>query len=314
MLELGAGTGLVGLALCAAARAWVDPTRPGGELRRPEEFEMDTTDYHPHVLANLEKNIELNGFSSESGQGSPEGTSGTRIGVAKLDWQAVHHEVTASTSASADASGVAKAPRASLPSEPNDSAYVSTAQTLPEESAEAGQRNAWPTIDPAKQYDVLIAADCIYDPFHPLWIRSVAARHLTRSFPDSNVADALPHLLHPGVLFLISPLRRTHTAEIRAIYEAFPRAAKAGEMAPASASASASATDPDSEPGLELQITREWEEVGWDDFGPRTFQFRGDTTSMADPDGSDGEARRGLKTTYRTFEIRWCSRGSGARV
>ncbi|PWN26479.1 hypothetical protein BDZ90DRAFT_233115 [Jaminaea rosea] len=190
VLELGAGTGLVGLALAALRNTHVD-----------------LTDHHPHVLANLEANVKLNDLSEVAG-------------VYRLDWQAVHG------------------------AQPH---YTSTAQTLP-----ADVPTSAPYLSPlpaGERYDTIIAADCIYDVHHPVWIRSVAQRYLTQN----------------GVLHLITPLRETHKAEVEAIYGAFPRE------------------------GEGLCITWEGDEVGYDDFGPRSL----------------GGGQRGLRTTYRSFEIRW---------
>lgn len=73
VLELGAGTGLVGLAVAAALRT----------LKQTSN-RIDLTDYHPHVLQTLSSNVDLNGFKESNG-----------VHVARLDWQAVHREINA---------------------------------------------------------------------------------------------------------------------------------------------------------------------------------------------------------------------------
>lgn len=120
VLELGAGTGLVGLAVTAALRG----SAPNSS--RPRR--VDLTDYHPHVLKTLQDNVRLNGF--DQGEGVE-----AICHVARLDWQEVHEEQMQGDKVIQDR-------------------YTSTAQTVPNtESCEE-----WPRIDPNAQYDLIIAA------------------------------------------------------------------------------------------------------------------------------------------------------------
>ncbi|CAO1614925.1 unnamed protein product [Parajaminaea phylloscopi] len=268
VLELGAGTGLVGLALAAAARS----------SERP--MHMDLTDYHPHVIANLTCNVRLNGLNEE------RSASCTR--VSRLDWQAVHENHVKALQ------GTTGEPLA----QDSPQRYVSTAQTLPEVGKAGGQPRAVriPSFDEGEHpeaYDVIIAADCVYDVNHPAWIRSVAQRYLRRPKPDSPdpslVRTLNPHGVEDhsgGTLYLISPIRATHTAEIEAITAAFPASASSQ---PRSSHPSASESE------AQLRIVSQVDETGYDDFGPLSLNL-----GM-----QSGSAKRGLKTTYRTFVVRW---------
>ncbi|CAO1636245.1 unnamed protein product [Jaminaea pallidilutea] len=256
-LELGAGTGLVGLAVAAC-------------LSADRGDKVDLSDHHPHVLANLQSNVALNEQAS-----SP-------VQVAHLDWQAVHEHVTASASE-------------------ESARYSSTAQTLPDvggSNRDSEAKQTWPAIILDAKYDVLIAADCVYDPHHPTWIRSVALEHLSQEHAGKAPEDERSI---EGTLFLISPLRATHRAEMEAIYQAFP-------LCPSSQGES---IDPPTGSKLELCITRQYEETGYDDFGPRTLRLGASASAGLEEaeGGSDEEgrdSRKGLRTVYRTFEIRWC--------
>lgn len=79
VLELGAGTGLVGLALAAWFRS-----RPG------QSTKVVLTDYHPAVLSNLQENCEKNAMAQSTMLGGIEGQMGVRVFVAKLDWREVY--------------------------------------------------------------------------------------------------------------------------------------------------------------------------------------------------------------------------------
>ncbi|CAO1638885.1 unnamed protein product [Sympodiomycopsis kandeliae] len=231
VLELGAGTGLVGLAVAAA----LCHRRADEQGEKEESCSVELTDYHPHVLKTLQDNVALNHLPS---------SGPINCQVAQLDWQAVHREE------SRDASKT------------EEKEYNSTAQTLPSVNGIANDLHShWPSIAPTSEFEIIIAADCIYDPHHPFWIRSVAQRHLSRSIPSSR-------------LLLMSPLRSTHQAEIAAIYDAFPPS-----------------------PLPSLQIVREVEEVGYDNFGPQNFSF------------AAGQGDKGLRNVYRLFEIRWVQSG-----
>lgn len=77
VLELGAGTGLVGLTLASWSRRY----------RTTHETQIVCTDYHPTVLENLAHNIMLNGWNPDA-----QPAQGAKLSVTArcLDWQSVH--------------------------------------------------------------------------------------------------------------------------------------------------------------------------------------------------------------------------------
>ena len=81
LLELGAGTGLVGLALASWSRIH----------RTAHKTQIVCTDYHPTVLQNLAHNLSLNGWTSidSSSAGTPREPK-VSVSVRCLDWQSVH--------------------------------------------------------------------------------------------------------------------------------------------------------------------------------------------------------------------------------
>lgn len=120
VLELGAGTGLVGLVVTAALRC--SATASNCDRR------IHLTDYHPHVLKTLQDNVRLNGFD--------QGDAGQVIcHVARLDWQEVHEEQTKDEKVMQER-------------------YRSTAQTVPDTAS----AEEWPRIDSSAKYDLIIAA------------------------------------------------------------------------------------------------------------------------------------------------------------
>ncbi|KAI3629151.1 hypothetical protein CBS9595_000223 [Malassezia furfur] len=186
VLELGAGTGLAGLALHAFVRA-----RHG---RAPRTV---LTDHHAVVLHNLAHNAAANADATCT--------------VAHLDWQHVYEQEAGAASA-----------------------YTSTAQTLP--AANDAAVRAFAGVAPDARFDVLIAADCIYDVAHAAWIAAVTRRHLARTGAPAPA------------LHLLVPVRPTHTAELQAVYDVFGAAP--------------------------LRIVRDTPVVGTDDFGPATMRAR----------------------------------------
>ncbi|WFD03521.1 hypothetical protein MOBT1_002212 [Malassezia obtusa] len=125
VLELGAGTGLTGLALHAFLHA------------RGAAPHVVLTDHHAVVLENLAHNVASNAAHDTH--------------VAHLDWQQIYRDTA-----------------------PAHAAYTSTAQTVPASNAERAR--AFGTVDAHARFDVLIAADCIYDPAHAPRARAACAR------------------------------------------------------------------------------------------------------------------------------------------
>lgn len=160
VLELGAGTGLVGLGLAQ----WLGAQRA--------DARVTLTDYDATVLANLRRNAEA---------------SHSLADVRHLDWETVYRDMQTTTRC-----------------------YDTWAQkTLPHES------DTWSAqyggVDRHDQFDVLVAADCIYDPQHALWIHAVAERHLLR-----------PTTAYPSPqLHMLVPVRRTHLAELASVHAVF---------------------------------------------------------------------------------------------
>ncbi|WFD34423.1 hypothetical protein MCUN1_001264 [Malassezia cuniculi] len=131
-LELGAGTGLVGLAVAA---------------RVPK---VVLTDFHPTVLDNLAHNAQKSPYAD-------------RISVVPLDWRDIYN----------GGSGL------------------------------AGDAN--------ERFDLVIAADCVYEAEHADWVAAVVREHL--AFPRQ---DAPTPQLH-----LCMAVRATHAAETRSALRVF---------------------------------------------------------------------------------------------
>ncbi|KAJ9477363.1 Protein-lysine N-methyltransferase EFM2 [Pseudozyma hubeiensis] len=246
VLELGAGTGLVGLALAAWAR----------RHRDAYHTRIMCTDYHPTVLDNLQHNITLNGWSAPNPAVhgyAPEPPS-VSVSAHCLDWQSVHRARIGHTSGQQQ---------------------QLTSQTLPDHHLVAVSASASSWLEPfdveahSGVFDLLLAADCVYDPVHPSWIRSVAEKLLKR--PDAS-------LTNKPLLHIMVPLRPTHQQEVQAVYRAFQ-----------------------SQPGVsgpQLNILCEQDYQGYENFGAWNAVVRSDSSSTSQPEG-------GLARTYRWFQIGW---------
>ena len=127
ILELGAGTGLVGLGLAS----WLEKQQP-----RQAKALVTLTDHHANVLANLSENVTANGSRG--------------LCLRRLDSQLVYN---------------AKHQRPS-------SSHETLAQTLPQNNESLTAR--YGNVDAHVKFDLLVAADCIYDPQHASWIHAVA--------------------------------------------------------------------------------------------------------------------------------------------
>ncbi|SPO21484.1 uncharacterized protein UTRI_00971_B [Ustilago trichophora] len=243
-LELGAGTGLVGLAIALWSR----------QHRAEQNTQVICTDYHPTVLENLAHNIALNVCASSDADRTTQPafqTSAVSVVARCLDWQSVHR------SQSGQGSGLAE---------------ELTSQTLPKDLV-ASNGSDWATVldveAHAGTFDLIVAADCVYDPVHPSWIRSVAEKLLRQSNPPSD-SKALLHIM--------VPLRPTHQQEMQAVYQAF-------------------------EPNQDLHrsqlvVLSEKDYHGYENFGAWNAVVRSDDASQSQPEG-------GLARTYRWFQIGW---------
>ncbi|WFD19571.1 hypothetical protein MCAP1_001805 [Malassezia caprae] len=159
ILELGAGTGLVGLALAQGLTA------------QRSNVHVTLTDHHAAVLDNLAHNAAVNAVHG--------------VEVRRLDWQKLY-----------EARGQAQGD------------YRTTAQTLPIHNDERAA--AYGSVPPEARYELIVAADCIYDPQHAAWIEAVVLQHLA---PRSD--SFRPQLQ------LLMPMRSTHQAELQSVYETF---------------------------------------------------------------------------------------------
>ena len=135
VLELGAGTGLVGLAMALWSRSH----------RADSKTQVICTDYHPTVLENLAHNIALNGWShSESGSADDVMRQKEQVSVVArcLDWQSVHRAQSGQGS---------------------ELAQELTSQTLPSHLVDANHANLdWARVldveTHADSFDLLVAA------------------------------------------------------------------------------------------------------------------------------------------------------------
>ncbi|CBQ70798.1 conserved hypothetical protein [Sporisorium reilianum SRZ2] len=249
VLELGTGTGLVGLALAS----W------SCDHRTTHKTHIVSSDYHPTVLENLAHNVTLNGWHpSESSQMDAQPLQGAKVSVTVrcLDWQSVHRKQQA---------------------QGPDVTQQLTSQTLPSISSTSNDSSWAKLLDvdaDSSSFDMLVAADCVYDPVHPFWIRSVAEKLLKR--PDASDKD--PPLLHVMV-----PLRPTHQQEMRAVYQAFE--AQQASNRP------------------QLAILSEQDYQGYENFGAWNAVVQSEAQVQSQPEG-------GLARTYRWFRIGWQSRST----
>ncbi|SCZ96842.1 BZ3500_MvSof-1268-A1-R1_Chr4-1g06775 [Microbotryum saponariae] len=158
ILELGSGTGLVGLTLIATLSALGIRSK------------VDLTDHEDSVLDNLRRNSDR--FSTEE-LDEEEEVVGSR--VSKLDW----------------------------------SDHQSALGSIRSHSKEGGR----------KVYDLIVAADVIYEPDHVGLIHSTVAALLRQPDPRSTTT----RFGEGGTFHLALPLRSTHGLEMEAFEKTFPR-------------------------------------------------------------------------------------------
>lgn len=96
LLELGSGTGLVGLAIAMWCR----------RDRSCKETDIYLTDFHPQVLHNLAYNVALNGWN-DLGQ---DPVSAVKVHVRTLDWQFIHQAQSSEPCATVTAQTLASCP------------------------------------------------------------------------------------------------------------------------------------------------------------------------------------------------------------
>lgn len=144
ILELGAGTGLLSIVTSKLLSSYRE------SYGRPSE--VVATDYHPNVLANLNRNVDSN-CPSEN----------TPVHVTKFDWQ-------------------------------------------------------YPSIDSPfdREFDIILAADVIYNPCHASWIKTCVSGLLKR--PSNSTSG--------GCFFMAIPIRTTgrHEGMDSTVLDVFPLA------------------------------------------------------------------------------------------
>ncbi|KAH7906287.1 hypothetical protein BJ138DRAFT_1162980 [Hygrophoropsis aurantiaca] len=187
VLELGAGTGLVSLAIANLMRVIFSKRAEntdlnGTETRMPTAIDIVATDFHPSVLANLKSNIQMNGhhFDNEHEQNDPN-----------IDIDSTESSAHSSLSIT--------------------SHFLDWSQ-LPSAKDETGVF--------AKPFDLVVGADIIYESSHALWIKGCLERFLRRPRPNSESGDS--DQLVDAIFHLVIPLRPTHTMESSTIEAVFP--------------------------------------------------------------------------------------------
>ncbi|KAK0526525.1 hypothetical protein OC834_001548 [Tilletia horrida] len=144
-LELGAGTGLVGLALAKYFAQQRTEALQGAEVC--------LTDFHEQVLSNLRYNVTANReIAHTHPSSSPPPPS--RVSVESLDWEEVHHAYCAARD---------------RPTHTTPPTYADRWWAAPH------QASSWPS---------LTAADCIYSPSHARWLASTIAYFLAPPLVD----------------------------------------------------------------------------------------------------------------------------------
>ncbi|KAH6869352.1 hypothetical protein BKA70DRAFT_375824 [Coprinopsis sp. MPI-PUGE-AT-0042] len=195
ILELGAGTGLVSLAIASFYRAlFSHDCGHGGR-----DVEIVVTDYYPSVLENLEVNLKSNGFGPAADEvnavastsNHPSSTiSNVSLTSFSLDW---------STFSSPP-------PSSPLPPPPSLS-------------------NVTPLHEP---FDMAFGADIVYEEQHAVWIKGCLKKLLRKPLgaadtTGDNADEGGPRTKvdHKAYFHLIIPLRSTHTFESGTIETVF---------------------------------------------------------------------------------------------
>ena len=247
VLELGAGTGLVGLALAAAL-----------QQSRSIPHEVWLTDHHPTVLENLQGNVQL-----QSRRTPDAGAASGKIITSSLDWYQTYKE----------------AQRKDVTQDAKDfTSHDTTAQTLPK--ATSSSSSSISNLPPVEgEYDVILAAECVYDLIHPVWLRAVAEKYLARPTTSQRYEKRLP-LMH-----ILSAKRPTHAKEIEAVHAAFPRP---------SPEAKVYSGGPDEQ--LQLCTFCEKEIKGFDDFSGVRWKAGGNT---------GGPSSGSIHYSYLYLQVGW---------
>ena len=189
VLELGAGTGLLGI-LCRKLLDLHSSTRED----QVREHLVLATDFLPSVLDNLKLCVDLN-FPSAPSATSSSTTSGG-VDIAKLDWVTFPAFAERYHAGKSPSSKPAALPRDSINSDSrsNDLAKADTNQLryplertiarpdAPEEVEDDAANPMLPYMD--APFDLVLVSDCVYDPTHAEMIRNVAGWALRPPNPD----------------------------------------------------------------------------------------------------------------------------------
>ncbi|CDZ97449.1 Putative N2,N2-dimethylguanosine tRNA methyltransferase [Phaffia rhodozyma] len=190
ILELGAGTGVLSLTLGSL---------PGESIHR--DSLIVATDFHPLVLENLKKNMDLNfdqmsdKDGSELNQDTWIGNAGAQVLVRPLDWLFFHQDVETSITVGRDGT--------------RNKEDVGDLSSLIGSGLDAPFH---------QRFDVIFGADIIYESHHSPWIKSTVLHFL--AFPKNlSGAAASDPSFH-----MFMPLRPTHSVELRSVESTFPLA------------------------------------------------------------------------------------------
>ncbi|KAH6901101.1 hypothetical protein BKA70DRAFT_1158905 [Coprinopsis sp. MPI-PUGE-AT-0042] len=194
ILELGAGTGLVSLAIASFHRALFSHDRGYGG----RDVEIVATDYYPSVLENLEVNLKSNGFGPAADELNAVASTSN------------HPSSTTSnvslTSCSLDWSTFSPPSSSPLPTPPSLS-------------------NLTPLHEP---FDMAFGADIVYEEQHAVWIKGCLKKLLRKPLGAAdttadNADEGGPRTKanHNAYFHLIIPLRSTHTFESGTIETVF---------------------------------------------------------------------------------------------
>ncbi|GHJ89803.1 hypothetical protein NliqN6_6205 [Naganishia liquefaciens] len=230
ILELGAGTGLISM-LCHEIlnkREMVPGRCDARSTSR--KAEIIATDYHPLVLDNMRKCFDLN-FPNDSYldlDASSRTAEITRsragLGVMPLDWmvfpsQAEKYHRASGRKSTINGNGVTE----EQSSKDKASPYAADSiwkPTTPEQLFDGGDSIPAQGLNPhlTSPFDMIVAADCVYDTAHAGMIRDCVKWSL--KLPEVDNSGNITR--QGGVLHLLSPLRPTYAEETISIANAFP--------------------------------------------------------------------------------------------
>lgn len=219
VLELGAGTGLLSI-LC---RALLDE-QGSEDHQHPQHGSVVATDYHPAVLENLQKCVNLNfEANSDDEEDEQEETSESAIyptnhhglQILPLDWSIFPAQAEASHRTSPSLTVPTQSLKEASPSFDGNLWQLSSSLGLDLAGAAAPESLSPSFSNP---FDLILVADCVYDLTHAGMIKD-CLKWLLRPPAVSSGGKVLDE---GGVVHLLSPLRPTYAAETETILNAFP--------------------------------------------------------------------------------------------